>query len=576
MQKGRSAGCALEDIVQNSEFSVYLRGDTVPIFEFEEFQLKPDEGLLFKGGAPVALQPQVLTLLIYLVQNRDRIISKDELIDALWDGRIVSDAALNTRIRDVRRVLEDDGREQRFIKTFPKRGVQFVADTTVPSAEILEPARGARPRRRLQFAALAVAFAVAIALVFATLDRPSDLPITDQPSLAVLKFTTDTSDERDFVAEGMAEDLIADLSQFKELFVISRSTSFTLDTETADPRALREELGVAFVARGSVRRAGDDLRVTAELIDTETGGIVWSERFQRPLSDVFDIQDEISDAIAGRILPELVRARVTATRNSQSDDLSAWDLLLQAKSHQTVFTRDGQERAISLARAALDRDPGLASAHSLIAQARGNLFFWSDGDVDVRDAAIASARQALEMDPNDPMAHAALGYVYRFTGDETRAIGNLERAVELNPNSALIRLQFGHTLDWFRHQDRALSEIERAIRLSPRDPLLQNMLFYKAHILFHLARYEESLAAADGMAAVLSSGPWEMFYHLMRASALAEMGRADEAQAAIDAVAELNPSLTLSALQARFDRTQNHPENRANWLASLKKAGLSG
>ncbi|MEM9223462.1 MAG: tetratricopeptide repeat protein [Pseudomonadota bacterium] len=550
-------------------------------------------GFLRRRDVDIALQPQVLSVLRYLLENRDRIVSKDELVEALWDGRIVSDAALNTRLRDVRRALGDDGKEQRFVRTFPKRGVQFVAPVTESEghdavAPSLDP--DATPGRNVPIASRRLvprraAFAVAGLLLLGAgaigvyrlphsrvLDMTLSLPA--QPSIAVLRFTTDEPAEHRHIADGLAEDLIADLAQFDELFVISRNTAFTFNPETIDPRQVRQELGVEFVARGSVRRTDQSLRVIAELVDTATGEAVWTERFDRPVSDVFLIQDEISDAISGRILPEMVKARVVSTRRTPTDDLSAWDLLIQAKAQQAVFSKDGQERAISLARAALDRDPDLWAALSLIAQAKGNLFFWSDGDKRLRDDAISAARQALEMTPDDPMAYAALGYVYRFTGEESRAVRNLERAVALNPNSAIIRLQLAHTLDWFRKQERALPEIERAIRLSPRDPLLQNMLFYKAHILFHLQRYEESLEAAELMGAVVSSGPWEIFYHFMRAAALAELGREAEARAAIEAAQSLKPGLTLTTMKARFDRSKNHPKNRALWLASLKKAGL--
>lgn len=560
---------------------------------FGEFELHVDPGCLWRRGVEIPLQPQVLALLLYLVENRDRIISKDELVERLWDGRIVSDAVLNTRIRDVRRALEDDGKSQRYVRTFPKRGVQFVAQLTEIGHPGAAGADGgiagarqsaersptsARMRRRNGLALAVPALLLAVAFVAVWILRPGasgpTLSLPEQPSIAVLRFTTDAPDDPTYIPTGLAEDLIADLSQFTEIFVISRNTSFTFDPDTADPRRVGRELGVEFVARGSLRRTNKSVRVIAELVDAETGEVVWTERFNRRITDIFAIQDEISEAISGRILPEMVKARVASTRWTPTEDLSAWDLFLQARAHQGVFSRDGQERAISLASAALDRDPGLSAAYSLIAQAKGNLFFWSDGETQLRDEAIAAARQALEMDPNDPMALAALGYVYRFTGDESRAIGNLERAAALNPNSALIRLQLAHTLDWFRHQKRALPEIEKAIRLSPRDPQLQNMLFYKAHILYHLRRYEASLETAEEMGSVVSSGPWEIFHHLMRAAALAELSRSPEAKAAIEAALALDPRLTLAAMKARFDRSENHPKNRSLWLASLRKAGL--
>jgi TolB-like protein/DNA-binding winged helix-turn-helix (wHTH) protein/Flp pilus assembly protein TadD len=582
----------LEDRLQRCEFSMHSHDRLTKVYCFEDFELRPDRGVLCRGRVEMRIQPQVLTLLLYLVENRHRIISKDEMIEKLWEGRIVSDAVLNTRIRDVRRILGDDGKEQRFLRTFPKRGVQFVAQVTETegsncgtqsgAATGMSPAApGTSAHSHVQKLVAITATGMALLILAGTyafwgghsLTDP-EATIPDRPSIAILRFATDPSGDLKYLATGVAENLIADLSQFKELVVISRNTTFSLDPDAADPRSIGRELGVEFVARGSLRNTDQGIRVIAELVEAKTGAAVWTERFNRAVKEVFAIQDEISDAIAGRLLPEMVRARVKSIRRTPTEDLSAWDLFLQAKVHQAVFTRDGQERAISLASAALDRDPSLAAAHSLIAQAKGNLFFWSDRETDLRDEAISSAQQALKMDPNDPIAYAALGYVYRFTGNESRAIGNLQRAVTLNPNSALIRLQYAHTLDWFRYQSRALPQIEKAIRLSPRDPLLQNMLFYKAHILYHLREYESSLAAAGTMGGVVSSGPWELFYHLVRAAALAELDRNAEARAAIDAAIAINPSLTLTALRARFDRSKNHPKNRSLWLASLKKAGL--
>ena len=181
---------------------------------------------------------------------------------------------------------------------------------------------------------------------------------------------------------------------------------------------------------------------------------------------------------------------------------------------------------------------------------------------------------SIRLDGNDPAGYAALGYVYRLTGDETRAIANLERAARLNPNDANIRLELAHTLDWFRQQKRALPEILEAIRLSPRDPRLQLMFFYKAHILYHLRDFEASLAAAKEMSSALTSDTWRIKYHLIRAANLALLGRSGEAKAEIESARALNPKLSLAGLRRRFEGSHNHPENRRIWLDSLRKAGL--
>jgi len=231
---------------------------------------------------------------------------------------------------------------------------------------------------------------------------------------------------------------------------------------------------------------------------------------------------------------------------------------------------------IQFAERAIARDPDFAAAYSLQARALGTIFFfqWSDTPQDTLVAATEAARRAISLDDRDAQAHAALGYIYRFTGDAEPAIANLERAVMLNPNDARIRLELAHTYDWFRMQDLALPQIEMAINLSPRDPMLQNMYFYKGHILFHLGRHEEAIEAAHQLGAVATSNTWRVFHHLLRAANLTELNRGEEASKAIEAALLINPKLSLSAMRRQFAGSKNHPENRKLWLESLKNAGM--
>ncbi|MEO1189655.1 MAG: hypothetical protein AAFW60_11335, partial [Pseudomonadota bacterium] len=259
-----------------------------------------------------------------------------------------------------------------------------------------------------------------------------------------------------------------------------------------------------------------------------------------------------------------------------TENLRAWDLYLRARAAQAEYSAEGQKEAILLAGLAIRQDPLFAGPHALRARARGLMFFnqWLDETEANLEEAIADARTAVRLQPNSPAAYAALGYVYRLTGDATQSIANLTRARELNPNDANIRLELAHTLDWFRQQDLALPEIREALRLSPRDPRLQVMLFYKAHILFHLGQYQDSLAAADEMSGAISSDFWRVFYHLVRAANLAHLGREEDAQMAIDRARTVNPNLSLSQIKRRFEGSNNHPENRRAWLEALEQAGL--
>ena len=403
------------------------------------------------------------------------------------------------------------------------------------------------------------------------------LPLPNKPSVAILPFDNLSDDPaQDYFADGLTEDLISNLSLYRELFVIARNSSFVYKGKAVDVKQVGRELGVAFVVEGSIRRENNRVRINAQLIDARTGSHIWAERFDRELIDVFAVQDEITRTIAGRLGPEMAIARVEETRAKPTVDLGAWDLYLQARAAVTGYTPLAMEKAVRLGDMAIARDPHFAAAHGVIARAKGVQFFyrWTDNLKQTLAEAIESARTAIRLDGHDPIGFAALGYVYRYTGDDTRSIANLERAVALNPNDATIRLEYAHTLDWFRYQKRALPEIIESIRLSPRDPRLQLMLFYKAHILFHLHDYEASLDAAKEMGATLTSDVWRTKYHLVRAASLAELGRADKARVEIENAMALDLKLSLASIRQMFKGAKNHPGNRKAWLDSLRKAGM--
>lgn len=550
--------------------------------KFGNFEFDVDGAGLTQAGEVIALEPQAIRLLAYLIEHRDRVVSKDELIEKIWDGRAISDTALNTRIRAVRRALGDGASDPRFIKTYPKRGFQFIAVIEGAPVAVAEPAANAdappKRGRRLWGAGIAAAVVAVAVGLWAYIGGQSGPELDgERPSLAVIQFDNlgDQTDAQYFV-DGLTDDLIAHLSRYRELFVVSRATMLSYADADASPVEIARDLGVDYVVRGSVRRAGDAVRVSGELIHVDGAETIWAETFDRRMEDFFMVQDELSQAIAGRLLPEIYLADAEEAQDTPTADMGAWDLYLRGRVSQAVYSKDAQEDAIEFAEAALERDPAFAAAHSLMARAYGTMFFfqWADNPPEALALATEAAKRAIELDDRDAQAHAALGYIYRFTGKSDLAIANLERAVALNPNDARIRLEMAHTFDWFRLQDQALPQIDMALELSPRDPLLQNMYFYKGHILFHLERHEEALVAAREMGAVATSNTWRMFHHLLRAANLIELDRDDEAREAIDAALGINPNLSISAMQRQFAGSNNDPENRRLWLESLSKAGL--
>lgn len=548
------------------------------MYRFSGYEFDPDQPRFQKGGTLINLEPQGMRLLAYLIDHRDRVVSKDELIREIWDDRAITDAALNTRIRSVRRALGDDRSSQSFLRTYPKRGFQFVGAIDGDAPSDIGPAPGPKfLPAGLVALGIALLLAGILAYLFAGSDTLTGLALPERPSVAVVRFDNlgDAGRGQDF-ADGLSEDLTMHLSRYRELFVISSATIASYAAQVAGPVELARELGVAYVVRGSVRRNGDRVRVRSELIDVVGGETIWAEHFDSEMTDLFRVQDEISRAVVGRLVPELVEAGAARLGGRRTDSLGAWDLYLRALSRQADFSATAQSETIKLARMAIVLDPDFAAAHGLLARALGTIFFfgWSETPKETLAEATAAARQAIALDDRDAVAYAALGYIQRFAGEAEPAIANLERAAALNPNDARIRLELAHTLDWFRLQERALPEIELAIRLSPRDPLLQNMYFYKGHILFHLGRHEEALDTTRQLEAVATSDTWKVLNYLLRAANLAELDRTVEAMTAIDHALAINPQLSQKAMRAQFEGSKNDPENRRLWLKSLAKAGL--
>lgn len=540
------------------------------MYKFANFELDPEQGLS-RGGDLVELEPQALQLLQFLIERRAGIVSKQELVDKIWGGKAITDAALNTRIHSVRKALGDTASASRFIKTYPKRGFQFVA-----AVSTMKSAPPRKHKRKLLSLIAAATVLLGIGWFAFTGEKPLPLD-TKRPSIAVVRFD-DLSGEASaqYFVDGLTDELTSHLSRHRDFFVVSSATMLSYAGETDTALEIARDVGVSYVVRGSVRRTEGRVRVSGELIDVEANETIWAEVFEHQLDDIFFVQEEISQAIAGRLLPEIYQSDNLQTLDKPTEDLGAWDLYLRGRFRQSVFAKDAQHDALRLAKEALARDPEFAAAHSLMARALGTIFFfqWSDVPQETLIAATEAAQRAIELDDQNAQAHAALGYIYRFTGEAEPAIANLERAVMLNPNDARIRLELAHTFDWFRMQSEALPHIEMALKLSPRDPMLQNMYFYKGHILFHLGRYEDALEAARQLGTVATSNTWRVFHHLLRAANLNKLGRAEEAQKAIEAALLISPKLSITAMQRQFAGSKNHPENRRIWLASLRDAGL--
>ena len=278
-------------------------------YHFENYVLDTDRRELRRGDDLVAVEPQVFDLLEYLIRCRERVITKDDLMAAIWHGRVVSESALTTRINSVRTAIGDNGDSQHLIKTLRGKGLRFVG-------AVREAMPSATKQSELAAASL------------------SPRSLSDQPSIAVLPFVNLSGDpEQEYFADGMTEEIITALARFKSLFVIARNSSFTYRGRSVDIKQIARELGVRYILEGSVRKANDRVRITGQLIVAESGTHIWAERFERRLADIFDLQDEISENIVGAVEPEILSAEMRRARGKRPDNLAAYDCVLRAYQH---------------------------------------------------------------------------------------------------------------------------------------------------------------------------------------------------------------------------------------------------
>src|SRR6185295_18137810 len=271
-------------------------------FNFDNHILDTDLRELRRGGELVAMQPQVFDLLVHLLQRRDRVVSRDDLIELVWGGRTVSDSTLDSRINAARNAVGDNGKEQRLIRTIPRKGLRFVGAVNGPRDAQAAPPPAAAEQPR------------------AGLTQP------DRPAIAVLPFDNMSGDrEQEYFSDGISEDIITALSKLRWFFVIARNSSFTYKGKPVHMRQVAAELGVRYVVEGSVRRSGDRVRITAQLNDTATGSHIWAEHYDRELTDVFAVQDEITDAIVTAIEPQIYAAENFRSRRKPPNNVDAWD-----------------------------------------------------------------------------------------------------------------------------------------------------------------------------------------------------------------------------------------------------------
>ena len=508
---------------------------------FDDYALDADRRELLRGTAPVSVEPQVFDLLLYLVQNREHVVSKDELFASVWRGRIVSESALTTRINAARIALDDSGEKQRLIKTLPRRGLRFVA------AVREEPG----------------------AADLVSITPPPG--ISDKPSIAVLPFANLSDDpDQDYFADGIVEDITTALSRNHAFFVIARNSSFTYKGRSVDTKQVARELTVRYLLEGSVRKSGRRVRVAGQLIEAESGHHLWADRFDGDVADVFDVQDQIVTRVVGAIAPQLERAEIDRAKRRTTGDLAAYDLYLRGLDCWNRWTREGHVRALQLFYAAIEKDRdfstpyGLAASCYLLGKANG----WASRFDEKEITRVVD--RAADIGSDDAVALCWAGHAHAFFfKDVERALLLIDRALELDVNLAVAWQRSGWVRGYAGDPDGAIESLNKAMRLNPLEPrvfLTQSAMAF-AHFI---AGHDDD--ASDWAANALRVKPnWLPALRVSIASN-AMRGRVDDAKRAVKSYLQIDPEMSIAKICEHYPLRRE--VDRQRLILAMRKAGV--
>ena len=494
---------------------------------FENYALDTDRRELHRATDVIVVTPQVFDLLDYLIRNRERVISKDDLINAIWNGRIVSDAALTTRLNAARSAIGDTGEKQRFIKTLPKKGFRFVGAVQEDDGRT-------------------------VASASSTVHSGIVTPIhTSAPrlSIVVLPFANIGGDrEQDYFVDGVTESLTTDLSSIYGSFVIGRHTAFTYKGKAVDLKQIGRELNVRYVLEGSVQRGGDRLRLNVQLIDAEAGAHLWADRFDKPVADLFDMQDEIVSRLANTLKTQLVEVeaqRVECSLHPDAMDLNFQGIACLNKAFTPEdFTqaRAFFERALSIDDRNFVAFAGMASADLGMASS-----LLTDDRASRYSAAETNAIKALSLVPNYAVAHWILGGAYIFTKRAAQGIAKCEQALALNRNLAGVYNSIGQGKYFSGRAADTETHVLEAFRLSPRDKDANYWMYSIGRAKMQLGADAE---AVDWFRRSIDTNRNFALAHFMLGGALGALGAVDEARAAARAGLALSPGFTVRRVLA--------------------------
>ena len=517
-----------------------------PRYQFEAWTLDCGRCSLTSGNQDVALRPKSFDVLRFLIENAGRAVSRDEVLEAVWTGVVVTEESLTQCVSELRHALGNDG--PRMIKTVPRRGYLFTS-----AVSRIEPDE---QKARIDMVIDAA--------------HSNLIMLPDMPSIAVMPFANLSVDPRqEFFGDALAADIISGLSRIKSLFVIARNSTQQFKGEAIDVRRVSRELNVKYILEGTIQISGDQLRLGVELIDGQSAHNLWTEQFNRRMQDFFDVQDELTRQVVARLEPELMRAEAAVTKLRQPDTLSAWQLYHKGLIHSSVNTAIEISQAKMYFEQVLNIDPYFPPALAALSRTHfQNTLFCFDASSSYQKALVC-ARLGADLDPNDSACRVALAFAYVGLRNFEMAIEEARAALELNPNSveghfglANCHIHMGKPVDAIQH-------LERAIALSPRNPTLGR--FYSK--LAHAYLYNEAFTEAVKFARLaICAGPTSWINQAILCSALGHLGELEQSQEILDEWQSTTCNASISFANARIPTL--HKPSLDILIHGLRKAGL--
>lgn len=514
------------------------------IYHFGDFRLDPDRFELSRDGVPLKTEPQVMELLTLLVKNHARLLTKEEIYQQIWQGRVVSDSALSSRIKSLRHLLGDSGKAQLVIQTVHRKGFRFISDVNVETEQI-------------------------------PVDRDIDLEHKShaKPTVAVLPFVNLSPDPADeYFSDGISADIITHLGKHRWLKIIARNTSFGFKNLAMDVRQIGRELDADYVIEGNVIRASDRVRIGVSLVDTVTGFQVWSEQYNRDVDDIFDLQDEITKTITARLEPEIGYAERNKIVVSRPANLEAWDCYQLGIYQFFKFTADSNLRAQELLKEAqaLDGQFGEAFAWWAYAVVLGMVYWDTEYSQDLLDKALDACNQALTIDRHNATFHALRARVHLARCEYNQAIDDNQRAIDMNSTFAAAHCGMGDSLAYEGRYEESICCFEKAVSLSPNDPQIWAFYSYGSLALIFRHDFEKALRWAELASAIPNCQYWATAHQIV---ALAHLGRLEEARKRIGTLLRDCPLFSRKFARSRMFYLKR-PEQIDIYLQGLELAGI--